>query len=859
MKSRLNQTLNRAFIVSIALTLWAGPAAAAGRERVYLACDDHTDYYWSADAATYRQAFVEMLDYYLARIDATEREPEPFQARFNCDGNLWLWEYERSKPADQFQRLLRRVQDGHISVPLTPITICYGAMPTEAVLRAMYYAGRIERDHGLRFVTAQPMEDQTMPFGVGSLFAGAGAQYCWMGICNCASRVPDNAAPRRHEIYWWTGLDGRKLLIKWNSFAGNNASLGGYAEARQPSAILDYLDKDAGCSRWKYPLVKAAFGKGWDDLKTLTTEFEETAKAKSNADRLVRNSNEIDFFKDFEATYGANLPSYAAAFGNEWDLYPASMAEVSARIKRSVEKLRAAEALAVLVSIKHPAFTVNRQNARDQAFMNMGLYFNHDWTADGSIIRREQLRDWAKGLAAQIESYVDALQADAVTRLGDLISKNGNVTRFFAFNPLSWARTEVADLPCADSGPVRVIDLTSGEEAPSQRVTVDGRPCLRVLASDVPSVGYKVFEIRREEGKHFSLAAVFDGERLEHSLYRLKVNGRGAIESLVDKSRGNREFAHAIDDRAINDLGSGSGGLTLENAGPVSVTLRAVVSGPLPHTTRITLVRDSPLIRIQNEITQNFHSAGDTPPTWAFGFNLNAPDVWHEEVGAVIRVRLLAAGGHYSPDHARYDWQTLNHFADMSSGGVGITLANSDCLFMKLGNSTLTSLDTMTPQIRVLVGGQVDGKGLGIPDQGGDSHFLQRFGLQTHGAYREADAMRIALAQQNPLITGTVTGTDGSYPEASYVLVNLSDPSVLLWSIKPAEDGIDTAGLALRIWNLSESAVSFNARFPALRIVAAQRATHIETPLGNASVEDGQLKAQAAPHALETFLIRCGR
>ena len=121
-----------------------------------------------------------------------------------------------------------------------------------------------------------------------------------------------------------------------------------------------------------------------------------------------------------------------------------------------------------------------------------------------------------------------------------------------------------------------MIDLTSGEEAPSQRVTVDGRPCLRVLASDVPSVGYKVFEIRRGEGKRFSLAAVFDGARLEHPLYRLKVNRRGAIESLVDKSRGNREFARAIDGRAINDLGSGSGELTLENAGPVSVTLRAV-------------------------------------------------------------------------------------------------------------------------------------------------------------------------------------------------------------------------------------------------------------------------------------------
>ena len=50
--------------------------------------------------------------------------------------------------------------------------------------------------------------------------------------------------------------------------------------------------------------------------------------------------------------------------------------------------------------------------------MNMGLYFNHDWTADGSIIRREQLRDWAKGLAAQIESYVDSSAGRCPCALG---------------------------------------------------------------------------------------------------------------------------------------------------------------------------------------------------------------------------------------------------------------------------------------------------------------------------------------------------------------------------------------------------------------------------------------------------------
>lgn len=133
----------------------------------------------------------------------------------------------------------------------------------------------------------------------------------------------------------------------------------------------------------------------------------------------------IDYYQDFEATYGAKLPSYSAAFGNEWDLYPASLAEVSARVKRAIEKLRAAEALAVLVSLKNPKFMAGREAARDQAMMHMGLYFNHDWTGDGRI-SRDTLRDWAKGLAVQIEGYVGTLGGDASAALGRMIPPAAN-------------------------------------------------------------------------------------------------------------------------------------------------------------------------------------------------------------------------------------------------------------------------------------------------------------------------------------------------------------------------------------------------------------------------------------------------
>ena len=82
-----------------------------------------------------------------------------------------------------------------------------------------------------------------------------------------------------------------------------------------------------------------------------------------------------------------------------------------------------------------------------------------------------------------------------------MIPTRGEHPRFYVFNPLGEVRTDAADLPYTGAGPIHAIDLTTGQETPSQRITLDGQSYLRVLAADVPSVGYKVFEIRRGPGR----------------------------------------------------------------------------------------------------------------------------------------------------------------------------------------------------------------------------------------------------------------------------------------------------------------------------------------------------------------------
>jgi alpha-mannosidase len=311
-----------------------------------------------------------------------------------------------------------------------------------------------------------------------------------------------------------------------------------------------------------------------------------------------------------------------------------------------------------------------------------------------------------------------------------------------------------------------------------------------------------------------------------------------------------------VGDRAINDLGPGAGVVRVVNAGPVSATLEATADGPIQHRTSVTLARGGRRVEIANEITANFADV----QTWAFSFNLRAPDVMHEEIGAINRARLAADGGAYAERLSRLDWLTLNHFAAMSgAGGGGITLSNADCAFMKLGRSEVrdgvSHLDTVTPQISVLAGGQVDGPELGIPKQGGDSYFLQRFALEAYDHFDAAASMRSALRHQNPLVAGVVTG-GGSYPATSYSLVSISDPNVLLWALKPAEEGIGH-GIIARVWNLSAKDTEVQLALDG-GIKRARAVSHIETDTGDASVPAGKLVSPISSWQLRSWRLERG-
>jgi alpha-mannosidase len=846
----------RLFLTFAALTWWASQLAAPvlaqapKKKHLYYANDTHTDVMWNGDEESYEKLVLEHTDFYFKLNKGFGNRPYPEQNKWNFDCAYWLWVLERRTSPEYFQSVIDQYKKGWFSVPYNFLLPTYGATPAEAVLRGMYYAGYVERKYGIKIEMAVCQENATIPLGVASLWRGTGARYSWKGVCNCATKTLSRGR-RPHEIYWYTGLDSSQIMMKWYSnMLGYSGDIGGYSEALEPRWAIEKLD--TMCNKPHYPYhIAGAFGKGWDNKINMTLDMPYAVKDMSNEHRQVFVSNEVDFFHEFEDHYGKVLPKQTVSYGNEWDFLSSSLASVATRMRRAVEKLRVAEAMASVVAAHEPGALTNLDSLRDKSTLALSMYWLHGWTADGPI-SRDALAKWGKARVADVERYVDALHGQSLQWLGRQVKGNPAQQRFLVFNALNWARTDVADLAYTGPANIAVVSEASKKPVPFQLVQKDGQTYLRLLAERLPSVGYASFTIKQNQAPPAKLApaATLQNGRFENDFYALAVTPTGVITSLVDKRQG-REFARQVNGKFINDFGiAASGQMHLENDGPVSTTLLCQANDSLRHETRITLYKHLPRIDLQNRVQKNFaHTV-----TTAFSFNLDQPDTWHEEIGAVIKAKRQANGGHYANTFARYDWLSLQHFANLSSGNASVTLSNGDGSFMRLGNSTPEFLDETSSQIEVLLGGQMDkDKNLGIFNQHGDSLFLQHFSLQTHAeAFDAKTALKFSLEHQTPLAAGFVTG--GTRLPATYSFLKTDNDNVVLWALKPAEEGAAKEGIVARFFNLQGTAqpLVVAGHQP---LVAAKQCTHVETDLRAAQPEGGKLKATMGLHQMQTWKL----
>ena len=133
---------------------------------------------------------------------------------------------------------------------------------------------------------------------------------------------------------------------------------------------------------------------------------------------------------------------------------------------------------------------------------------------------------------------------DAVRNVAASLDTKTRGIPLVVYNPVASARSEPVEatvqFPARAPAAVRVIDHATGQEALSQVLSASGRSLRILFLADVPSVGFKVFEVMPATAQKATAASSLSitPSSLQNARYTVKIDANGDVSSIFDKQAG---------------------------------------------------------------------------------------------------------------------------------------------------------------------------------------------------------------------------------------------------------------------------------------------------------------------------------
>ncbi len=497
-----------------------------------------------------------------------------------------------------------------------------------------------------------------------------------------------------------------------------------------------------------------------------------------------------------------------------------------------------------------------QQRLNDAWTLAMAAHF-HDLAA-GTATPRAYEFAWNDDVIA-MNQFADVFKSatDAVSGALDTQTKG---TPIVVFNQLNIPRQDVVEATVDFGGrmPTAVrVTAPDGSTVPAQ-VSKD-----KVLfVANVPSVGYAVYDIApasAAEGASSELHVT--GNSLENSFYRVALNSNGDVASIFDK-QANREMLAAPARLALSydnpeQWPAWNMDWVQEQAAP-----REYVGGPA----KMRVVENGPA-RIGIEVTRETAgsrfvqtirlAAGDAGKRVEFG---NVIDWSTRERNLKASFPLVA-----SNEMATYNWDIgtirrptadpkkfevpSHQWIDLTdmSGKFGATLLTdakngSD----KPNDHTLRLTLLRTPGI---AGGYADEATQDI------GHHEFTYGFAGHkDDWRDAQTDWQGQRLDAPLVAFEVPKHAGSLGK-SFSLVKVSNPRIRILGMKKAEESDEVIVRLVELDGKPQSEVHVTFAAP---VTAAREVNGQEQPVGDATVQQGDLVTSFSAYQPRTFALRLG-
>src|SRR6267143_817950 len=814
----------------------------AARRRLRLTPPKRWTLYWLSSIHTdvgYTDLQENALEVHRKNLDAALAWTSTHRDfHFTAECALQVLSYLENRSPEAGDALVQAIRDGKIGWQALFANMLTGILDHESFARLVWPAGKLARERGLTFATAQitDVPGQTLTFPM--LLAASGVKYLASGA-NPARAAPLLPATARGEgtvypqLYYWEGPDGSRVLHWRAHHYGDGARFGFDAGPDEMAHRLSewLLNQPALLAQdWPYDTA-LLYGADWQDnalmKEAMVANVEEFGR-RYVFPRIVTGRSD-EFFRDVEPRYGPRIPVRRGDTGTYWEDGAASTAAELAAFRSAQLAARAAEIVALWDDRIEPHDENSVQQRRDRAadratmWRDLLLFGEHTWGADVSVsdpTSRQTVAQWAYK-----KRFIEAGAAAARDDLRDGLTRLGRATRAgrgrLVFNAGSWERSDVARIP-AGAGKSFTHE---GRELPS--VDLEDGDAL-VLFREVPPVGY----LAVTEADRAARTATSDGDALDATAggfsvridpasgairsfsgpdgkERVKVSGWSGLNQLVYALGGEHSALWTSRDR--NDL-KNPPQLSLTQAKLVKcrrerlpgIGVRLVVDRSLEGfpsiTSTVTLYDELPWIDIENRLVKTPTLAKEALYV-AFPFSFTNPTVELE-----VPLGRMTVDRDQQPGSCR-DWYCHTHWVWLREGADGLLWSAPDTPLF-----TLNDLVRGAWRRSIVPDGTLFAYAMNnywhtnyAASQGGAATFRFRLSLLAPGDLTEP--VRRGWAACDPLyVSPSYTNETAGPLIAKDRALFYADKNVMVVGAKPADDGdgvivklLDVAGQARAI------------------------------------------------------------
>jgi alpha-mannosidase len=776
--------------------------------------------------------------------------------QFSLDGAWEAQQFIHSRSEGDKEKLYRMMQNRKIYVPSQYASLLTGFPTAETLIRSLYWGHAFNQEHGGAFDYANITDVPSYSWSYASILSEAGLKYFIAASDNYRGPVLLLGHLNEKSPFWWEGPDGGKILMWYSRHYHQMLTLFGLPPqvAAGHDSLPIFLQMYNSPSYKAHSLLlygtqventdlfpqQAALVSEWQKIYTYPKlEYSDFARALSE---IVKES-------------GDSIPTYRGDGGPYWEDGIAADALYAAMERANETRALSAEKLSTLSTIINPRFSPNHGDL-DELWQDMVLMDEHTW-GDSRSISAPESRESVEQLAVK-----DSFAVRAHGLIDDILERSFGVIAdsvgdpphtLLIFNGLNWRRSGLIDFDLDhgwevfDNGTQEVVPLETVSDFKLYRH-------VRFLATDIPAIGYKAYELRQTKEKPVETATL-SGPVLENSYYRITLDPEGgAVGSIYDKEFG-REIVDSsspyrfaqylyvtgadelpnrlVQYRAVSpvpklDVHRARGGqlVSIFRApfGTVAKLRSSAEKTPSIETEILLFDREKKVEFINRVHKQEVLSKEGV--YFAFPFATKNPEFQYEIQNGVVNPAKDMLPG------AGLEWFSVQHWTAVKNDGVTAAILPLDASLVTFGDIARGVWPTDFGKRQGAIFSYVmnnywDTNYRGV--QGGD--FTFRYVLTTGSNLNVTTLSRLGWEECTPLETDSITPQDKAINRPAPLdgkqgsFLQVDKPNVLLLTWKRAEDG---QGTILRFLEIGGQTARAEVTIPVLDVQSAWQSNAVE-------------------------------